>query len=75
MIVRVREVREARSLSRAQLEELSGVDSSLIWRIEHAKISPSINTMAKICRALDVGLDDLVIIDRNPNMKEVGESG
>lgn len=72
MILKVREVREAKNLTRTQLQELSGVHQSLIWRIEHEEISPSIHTMAKICRALGVSLDELVVIDGNPKRKEVG---
>ncbi|MBP8533124.1 helix-turn-helix transcriptional regulator [Streptomyces sp. MK37H] len=56
---RVRELREARDLSRERLGELAGLDRKTIYRIELAQYGTSVDHLALIARALGVEIGAL----------------
>jgi transcriptional regulator with XRE-family HTH domain len=55
---RCKELRTARGLSIRKLAEKAGVSTETIYSIEHGKRQPSIRTLGKIARALDVEVKD-----------------
>lgn len=63
---RLKAIRNSQGISIRQLEFLSGVSQATISRIENENHSPSIETLEKICKALDITLKDLV--DNNENL-------
>lgn len=56
---RLRELREERKLSQAQIEDRSGILRCYISRIENGHTVPSVETLEKIMRALEVPLYQL----------------
>jgi transcriptional regulator with XRE-family HTH domain len=52
--VRLREARLAASLSQSELEELSGIPKARLSRYENGHVEPSIQTLARLARALNV---------------------
>lgn len=57
---RIREARQERRWSQAQLAELSGIEPSNISHIERAATKLSFPTLVSIANALEVSLDALV---------------
>ncbi len=57
---KVKELRDRKHLSLKQLEARSGVDGSLINRIENGKVTPRVDTILKLARALEVSVDELL---------------
>lgn len=57
---KVKELRERKHLTLKELEERSGVDGSLINRIENGKVTPRVDTAVKLARALGVSVSDLL---------------
>jgi transcriptional regulator with XRE-family HTH domain len=56
----IKEIRQEKNLSQGQVENLSGVSTSVLSRIESGSIEhPSIHIVARICKALSTGLDEL----------------
>jgi transcriptional regulator with XRE-family HTH domain len=51
---RLREARVAAGLSQSELEELSGIPKARLSRYENGHVEPSIQTLAKLARALNV---------------------
>lgn len=58
--VRLKAVREQRSLSLTQLSGLSGVPAATLSRIENSKMSPTAGILARVMVALDIDWNDLV---------------
>lgn len=56
---RLRAVREAKSLSLAELAERSGVSKNTIYRLEHGAPEPYPSTVRKLSEALGVQPNDL----------------
>jgi len=57
----IRKHRKERGLSQDKLSRLADVSHATIIKIESGGIqSPTINTVQKIAKALDVGLEDLI---------------
>lgn len=56
----VRRVRKAAGISQEKLAFLAGIDRSYMGAIERGAYNVSIDNMAKIARALGVGLDQLL---------------
>ena len=52
--VRLREARLAAGLSQSELEELSGIPKARLSRYENGHVEPSIQTLARLARALNV---------------------
>src|SRR5215472_11443461 len=53
---RIRQLREQKGLSQADLQEASGLWTHYISRVEHGHIVPSLETLEKFATALDVPL-------------------
>ena len=57
----IKKYRKQRGLSQNKLSRLADVSHATIIKIESGGIqSPTINTVQKIAKALDVGLEDLI---------------
>jgi transcriptional regulator with XRE-family HTH domain len=52
----IRELREARSMTRPQLARASGTARAHLWAIENGRYIPSIVTLQRISDALGVGI-------------------
>ena len=52
--IRLREARLAAGLSQSELEELSGIPKARLSRYENGHVEPSIQTLARLARALNV---------------------
>lgn len=67
---KMRQIREEQGLTQADLAKAAGVSAGLIGQIEHGKVQPSLKTLEKIGKILDVspcyfiaddaGIDDLL---------------
>ena len=57
---RLRRMRHARSWSLAALAEKSGVSSAGLSNIENSKADPGLSTVARIARAFDIPLGEMV---------------
>ncbi len=57
----IRKLRKAKGLSQDKLSRLADVSHATIIKIESGGIqSPTIGTVQKIAKALDVGIDELI---------------
>lgn len=56
---RLRELREQKHLSQGQIEKRCGLLRCYISRVEHGHTIPSVETLEKMCRALEVPLYQL----------------
>lgn len=52
--------REARRVSRTQLAEATGVDSSWIWKLENGLIDPPLHRIHRVAEALGVHVEQIV---------------
>jgi transcriptional regulator with XRE-family HTH domain len=75
--VRIREIREHKKLSQTDIEARSGMVRSYISRVENGHTLPSIETLEKFARALEIELYQLVYDSlKPPTVPELGpESG
>lgn len=55
--LRIKNAREAKNLSQEQLAEIIGMSNNYISNIERNRSIPSLETLVKICNALDVTPD------------------
>jgi transcriptional regulator with XRE-family HTH domain len=55
---KVRALREAKGMSTRVLAREAGVSTETIYAIEHGKRLPSVRTLGKIAKALDVEVKD-----------------
>ena len=53
---KIRDLRKHQNISLRQLSRRTGLSNSLLSQVENSKISPSISTLDKIARALDVSI-------------------
>lgn len=56
---KLRSIRKEKGLSSYQLEYISGISQSNISRIESNEISPTIDTLLKLCNGLEISIIDL----------------
>lgn len=61
---RLREARIRAGLSQSELEELSGIPKARLSRYENGHVEPSIQTLARLARSLDVSEASLLGDDR-----------
>jgi transcriptional regulator with XRE-family HTH domain len=54
IIIKIKQVREAKGFTVRQLSELSGISKSQITRIENNQQIPSIETLCRVAHALEV---------------------
>ncbi len=55
----VKNIRIKQNLTQSQLAYEAGIPTNQIGRIERNEISPSLNTIIKICNALDISITEL----------------
>ena len=63
---RLRNIREAKKLSQGDIEERSGLKRAYISRVEHGHTVPSVETLEKFARALEVPLYQLFYEGEKP---------
>src|SRR6266481_760105 len=63
---RVRRLREEKKLSQGDIEHRTGMLRAYISRVEHGHVSPSIETLEKFARALEIPLYRLFYDGRKP---------
>jgi transcriptional regulator with XRE-family HTH domain len=63
---RLRHFRELKGLSQSKIEERTGLVRSYISRVENGHISPSVETLEKFARALDMPLYQLLYEGEKP---------
>ena len=63
---RLKQFREWRGLSQSKIEELTGLLRSYISRVENGHIVPSVETLQKFARALDMPLYQLLYEGEKP---------
>ena len=59
--VRIKNARESKSLTQEQLAEITGLSNNYISNIERNRSIPSLETLVKICNALNVTPDFLLV--------------
>jgi transcriptional regulator with XRE-family HTH domain len=64
---RLRAIREAKNLSQGDIEERSGLKRSYILRVENGHTGPSVETLEKLARALQVPLYQLFFEGDEPH--------
>lgn len=69
----IREIRQAKGLSLADLASRTQTTKSYLSKIETDKRDPSINTISAICGALNVPLSILILLAENPENDEFTE--
>jgi len=67
--VRLRGLREAKGLSQADIEKRSGLLRSYVARVENGSTSPSLETLERFSKALDVEPHQLLFKERNSPKK------
>jgi transcriptional regulator with XRE-family HTH domain len=58
---RIQEIRNTKGLTQDQLSEKVGISSKYLSSIERGKENPTLNTILKLARSLDVKLDEFFI--------------
>ena len=56
--------RNKRDLSQLELANLAGVDKNTIWKIETGQVSPTLDTLEKIAKALDMDFATLTDVSK-----------
>lgn len=64
MKINLRKLRVEKWLTIKQLSDLSGVGEATISRIENHEIQPTVQTICKLCSALNVTIDKMVDCSR-----------
>jgi len=60
--IRIKSKRESKKLTQEELAELTGLTNNYISNIERTRSKPSIETLIKICNALEV-TPDYILLD------------
>ena len=63
---RLKQFRELRGLSQGKIEELTGLPRSYISRVENGHIIPSVKTLQRFARALDMPMYQLLYEGEKP---------
>ena len=58
---RIRQRRVELGMTQERLAELSGLSTSFIGHIERMEKAPSVDTMVRVCRSLDMSLDYAIL--------------
>lgn len=66
---RVRELREQRSMSQAELARRIGASQSMVARLESGSTESRLDTLERVCRALDLDL----VVDFRPREAAAAE--
>ena len=59
----IRKIRENKNISQQDLAAVCNFEKSNMSRIEAGRTNPTIGTLLKICDALNVKLEDIVMIE------------
>lgn len=59
----IRNLRKKKSLTQERLAELANINTTYLGKIERGESSPTIDTLAKIAKALDMSLLDLLYFE------------
>lgn len=59
LVLKIKEIRSEKGLTQKQLSELSGISSSYIGDLERNEKIPSIVTICKLAKALEVDIKEL----------------
>ncbi|OCL26525.1 DNA-binding protein [Orenia metallireducens] len=62
--IKLRQIRTKRNLSLSELEKMTGVSKSMLGQIERNESNPTVNTMWKIAKGLDVSFSYFIEEDR-----------
>ena len=65
----VRKIREAKGLSQADIEKRSGLSRSYVSRVEGGHTAPSLATLQRFAKALEVEPYELLLSERNSSRK------
>ena len=60
--------RKAAKLTQAQLAEKSGMNRSMLSKMESGKYVPSVNQLELICDTLDIDITDLFVDEHKENV-------
>lgn len=63
---KIREVRELRGMSVAQLAEAAGITAGFLYKIENGNKEPGRQTAGAIARALGLRFEDILLSARKP---------
>lgn len=56
---RLKELREARKLTQQELADKAGIDIRVVGRIERGQVAVTVDTLEKVCKALEIGLSEM----------------
>jgi transcriptional regulator with XRE-family HTH domain len=70
---RIRSVRQARRLTLRDVSERAGVTESFLSQVERDVTSPSIATLQRIARALDLSIAQLFAEEPEPGLRSIDE--
>ena len=56
--------RNKRDLSQQELALRAGIDKNTVWKIETGQVSPTINTLEKIAKALEIDFATLIDVTK-----------
>lgn len=65
VIKRLKTIREGKGLSQLELSLMSGVSQTAISQMETGKKSPTLATILRLCDALDVSPQSVIVISSN----------
>ena len=68
--VRLRKAREEQRLSQTELADAMEVRSNQYGKVENGKVAPSLKTLIKAAKALDISLDELVFGKKSTATKQ-----
>lgn len=61
MVIKLKQVRWSKMMSRRELSRKSGISNAAIWRLESEPSgSVMVSTLVRLARALDVKVDELI---------------
>lgn len=63
LVLKIKEIRTKKGLTQKQLSELSGISSSYIGDLERNEKIPSIVTICKLAKALEIDIKELFIYE------------
>lgn len=58
---RIRSIRLSMNMGQAECARAAGVDKSSMWRLEKGEQNVSLDLLARVALALEVGMDELVV--------------
>lgn len=68
-LIRLRQIREKAQISQLELSQRSGVSQNMITYIETGKRTPTLRTLLKLCKALNVNPAVLFLDDEQDRAK------